>query len=617
MEKPIVRSAFTYSTVLGVVCAAMALAALPSCRNSDESAGQHRNVIIITMDTTRADALGCYGNADAQTPHLDAFAAAGTLFEHCQTCTPQTLPAHTSIMTGLYPYVHGVRRNGVYRVDSAVQTLAETLKDNGYATAATVASFVLDRTFGLNQGFDTYHDVASTSTAQNRDRVERRGDEVSADAIALLEQMRSKPFFLWVHFFDPHFPYESRFHADQWSHEAYADEVAFLDGQIGHILDALDRLKLADNTLVIIVADHGEAFGEHGEIDHGYFLYETTVHVPLLMRGKGMVPAAQRVASTVRTIDLAPTILDLLNQPALPDAQGVSLRPLLEGNTVEPPVASYTESVEANAVFDMSRLRGYTRAGWKYVLAPPPELFNLPNDPQEEKNLASSAVDQTEVLRKDLWTLIADAPPVIRSDDEELDLSLSDAGKLSSIGYVGGAPEERDEDAVELDTFDPTGESPLSHAETITLYLSARRHMTEHQLAPAEKELQQVVVAVPTSSYPLRDLAQVLQGLGRTDEAADFYRRAIELKPTDLQTQLLLATLQFNAGKIDDALATLFGVREADPDNFTAHFLIGMAHLKQEKFDEAADSFKRALEIDPNSDQARAELERCEEALKP
>ena len=281
------------------------------------------NLLLITLDTTRTDHLSCYGGTATQTPHLDKIAAEGTRFAYCTSCSPITLPSHASILTGLYPYAHGARQNGTGRLAPANETLTEILKDAGLQTRATVASFVLNAQYGTSQGFDEYRDVTpDAGTAALA--AERKGDVICDDALEMLEDVADQPFFMWVHFYDPHHPYISRRHPDVHSAEAYADEVAYMDEQIGRLMSKVSALGLDGNTLVVVVADHGEGLGQHEELQHGNFIYDTTIHVALLMRYPGLVPAGHTVDTHVRTVDIAPTILELMGQPELERAQGSS-----------------------------------------------------------------------------------------------------------------------------------------------------------------------------------------------------------------------------------------------------------------------------------------------------
>ena len=321
--------------------------------------GSKMNVLLITVDTTRTDYIGCYGSKSASTPNIDRFASGAVLFETAYTCCPQTLPSHCTMMTGVYPFVHGVRRNATDRLPASAVTLAEVLQGQGYSTAAVVASFVLHGKFGIGQGFDEYRHFAPKGDQTD----ERKGDVVCDDALELLRERSSQPFFLWTHFFDPHHLYESDRFSDVDSPEAYGDEITYMDKQIGRLLAELETLGIADRTLVVIVGDHGEGLNDHDEYLHGYFVYETVLHVPFILRDPRDTQAGRRIAALVRTVDLAPTILEILGAPPLDVAQGVSLTPLLSGESDDLHLSSYGEATEGFAALGLARLRSLTADG--------------------------------------------------------------------------------------------------------------------------------------------------------------------------------------------------------------------------------------------------------------
>ena len=609
------------------------------------------NVLLITLDTTRADHLACYGDTNAQTPNLDRLAAEGTLFTRCSTCVPQTLPSHSSIMTGTYPYVHGVRRNGTDRLDEAAVTLAETLEQAGFRTQATVASVVLNAPTGIDQGFGTFQDVTAGGEGSDLDRAERKGNDVCNHAIKMLRSMADGRFFLWVHFFDPHYPYESKRFGDIASREAYADEITFMDHQVGRLLETLDELRIRDRTLVVIVGDHGEDLTDHGELDHGYFIYETTLHVPLIFRCPGAVPAGRRIDGQVRTIDIAPTILDLTGATPLADAQGISLAPLLAETPRRMELASYGEAMEAHALLGWSRLRSITAGGWKYILTPHPQLYNLEDDSAEAHNVIAEHPEVAARLHQQLQTLIADAPPRITAAGGPVAMSAEETARLESLGYVGGVETSDEQIASELDIFEPEGADPTDQAATLALYTQARRLMNIGRHAQAEEQFREVVRLLPNSLYPLRDLALVLHRQKKYDEAVEVYEQALAAKPGDRQTRLMLATMLVETGRLEEAIPHLEQIIAANPDDVSAHFILantlrtlsrpdaareqyeaalrldpqhaqaaymlGKLCYEQKQFPDAVKYLRKALELEPTAAPVRQALERAEQALQP
>jgi arylsulfatase A-like enzyme/Flp pilus assembly protein TadD len=556
--------------------------------------------LFITMDTTRADYLGCYGRTTAQTPHIDRLAREGTLFTRCTTCSPLTLPSHASMMTAVYPYVHGARQNGTGRLAESNVTLAETLKATGFATQATVASFVLNRQFGIAQGFDVYHEVVRPATGDPRS-AERRGDEVCDDALAMLRDLAGQRFFLWVHFYDPHFPYLSSRISDVLSPLAYADEITFMDAQIGRLLDGLRELNLERDTLVIAVADHGEGLNDHDEWKHGYFLYETTLRTPLIMRCPGIVPAGKTIAAEVRTIDLAPTILEWLDLPPWDHAQGVSLVELVTGQSPDPGLAAYAETFQAQVEYGLAQLRSLTAGGWKYVWTTRPELYQLTHDPDERHDLAVQEPQRAADMLAQLRQLIADAPPPPAKEDSATTLTDEDRARLASLGYVSG-PSTQDEGDVELDRFEPRGANPRDYAlsfKLISWELPRLRHKRDY--AAAEHMLRQLSEALPEAAYLHAHLAEILEAQGRTDEAFQAFERAAALAPGDRVVRMKYGLFLRRTHRAAEALAQFRVVLERWPDDTNALCQAALALTALNELDAAEEKLRRALALEPSS----------------
>jgi arylsulfatase A-like enzyme/Flp pilus assembly protein TadD len=623
---------------------------LPGARPSQRGPHDKLNVLLVTLDTTRADYLGCYGRPGAQTPNIDRLAAEGARFERCRTCAPLTLASHASILTGVYPYVHGARRNGLGHLADGNLTLAEALKEQGYATQATVASFVLDSQFGTAQGFDVYHDVTVRGAGDSL-HAERRGDQVADDAVAMLRTLAAGPFLLWVHFYDPHYPYESPRGLPQDSPQAYADEIAFMDVQIGRLLGELKHLNLDASTLVVLVADHGEGLGQHGEPLHGTFLYETTARTALVLRCPGTIPAGQTIAAQVRTIDLAPTILDFVGAPAWNHAQGASLRPLLLGQPDPADRAAYCESFEGNALFGLSPLRSLTADGWKYVLAPRPELYDLESDPEELRNRAGHEPERAANLRERLRTLIAEAPPP-PADVGRVSLSSSDLAKLRTLGYVGSSSSAETSGATELDRFEPRGGDPKDFARWFEVHAHMEGVMRDGDYAKAEQLLRELIEVLPDVPGLRVDLGNALNKQGRLAEANEAFGRAVSLAPADMYVRksyayfLLYSARQFEAaakqlsvalekqpddvGALHDLAVSLISLGQLEraegclqralalePRTVRLLQAMGVLRMQQKRLPEAAEYFRKVLEIDPSSAEARAALQQVQRQLGP
>ncbi|HSE41023.1 MAG TPA: sulfatase, partial [Acidobacteriota bacterium] len=324
-----------------------------------DASKKNYNVLLITLDTLRADRLGCYGYKEISTPNIDRLAREGTLFLDATTHVPLTLPSHTSIMTGKYPPLHGVHDNGGFYVSKSENTLAEILKHHGFTTAAFVSAYVLDSIWGLNQGFDTYYDKFENDPKEpvNLGAVERKGGDVLKDAITWLDRHKGERFFLWTHFYDPHAPYEPPPEYEQkYPGRPYIGEIAYTDFLVGKLLAHLDSLRLRENTIILLTGDHGESLGEHGESTHAFFIYDATLHVPMILWTPRRELHGNTVAQQVRTIDIFPTILQMTGIRVPEAIKGRSLlHYAVDGKKIEGPY-SYAECFYPQYHFGWSRL---------------------------------------------------------------------------------------------------------------------------------------------------------------------------------------------------------------------------------------------------------------------
>jgi choline-sulfatase len=551
-----------------VVVAVVGWASLKSAGVFDKPTGRELNVLLITTDTTRADYLGCMGHREARTPKIDWLAREGTLFERCYATTSVTLPSHTSILSGRNPYTHGVRTNGAQRAPTGLVTLAERLRDVGYRTSAVVAAYVVDEIFGLDQGFEHYSDVdAPIGEVDNQMTVERPGDEVADEAIKQLDQFGDERFFMWVHFFDPHHPYESKFVLDRNTPKAYSDEIAFMDEQIGRIISKLQQMGRLDDTLICVVADHGEAFGEHDEIGHQYFAYQTTLHVAWALRCPDVVPAEQRLDAVVRTIDIAPTILDILELPPLKEADGVSVWPWVRGDAAAPDLGAYGEAMQAYLNYRMSPIRTWTRGEWKLIHAPNPALYNIVEDPAELRNRILDHPEIADALRDELRMLIADAPPPPPNDlmDDE---HMGDVGKLlESLGYAGSGKTVA-EDVAEIEMFEPTGEDPAEYAGIFAkISMELPPLLSQGKIDEAISILKEMVEQIPDAPFPCRRLAMLYSSEGQPEEARYWINRAVELAPSDVALKGVRGAIRAELKEYEAALADFTQVIEQQPRN--------------------------------------------------
>ena len=352
--------------------------------------GRDYNVIVITLDTTRADRLPSYGCRDLATPTLDAFAARGVRFEQCYAQTPLTLPSHTTLFTGTLPLFHGIRDNGGFFVPEKLKTMAELFKDKGYETGAFIAAYVLDSKWGLNQGFDTYFDKFDLSKFKriSLGTVQRPANEILDEALPWLESKKDKPFFAWLHLYDPHSPYEPPPPYDKlYAAHPYLGEIAFADSQIRRLWQFLDSNGLLQRTFIVFAGDHGESLGEHEEQSHGFFVYQAAIHVPLIVVTP--FPEVQGVVSPeVATLaDILPTVCDMAGLPVPSEVQGQSLLPAFFGRRRKDAPLAYSETYYPRFHYGWSDLKSVQDGRYKLILAPVPELYDVVADPGEAKNL--------------------------------------------------------------------------------------------------------------------------------------------------------------------------------------------------------------------------------------
>lgn len=403
------------------------------------------DVILVTLDTTRPDRLGCYGHAGIETPNLDLLAREGVIFSAALATSSTTLPTHSSILTGLYPQHHGVRTNSSFRLDDAHQTLAETLSEAGYRTGAFVSAFVLDERFGLAQGFDVYDaDVHASSGLGGF--AERKADKTTDLAIRWIRKQRSAPYFLWIHYYDPHATLDPPSPFNERYAEPYDGEIAFVDSELGRLLQAVEE-KRGHETLVVVVADHGEAMGEHGEQTHGYLLQEATLKIPMILYASSKLDRGVHVNTRVSQVDLMPTILSLLGVPAPRDLDGQSLTQAPARDR-----AVIAESAEGRVHYGWARLSAIYQGTLKYVHGPRPELYDLVSDPLERDDVFADREAEAAALRRLLDE--EEGPSANDIVTSRMDLDAEDVRRLEALGYAVGGDVSPDTEMNRLDPKD-------------------------------------------------------------------------------------------------------------------------------------------------------------------
>lgn len=601
------------------------------------------NVLLVTIDTLRADAVGCYGGR-AATPNLDALARAGARFDFAHAHAVMTLPSHASILTGLYPVAHGVRDNSGYRLDPHHLTLAERLKAQGFATAAFIGAFPLDSRFGLDQGFDLYEDrLGDPQGPSDFTIVERRAEAVIAPARAWLREQRDR-WFLWVHLFDPHAAYDPPPPFDaRYPGEPYLGEVAYVDSALGPLLDAVWASHRP--TLVIVTSDHGEALGDHGETTHGLFAYEATLRVPLVLaqvpaardldRQKALAraaPTGRVVPASVRHVDLVPTVLDALGLPVPAELPGRSLLPLVNpgetADTDDQQVASYFEALSANLNRGWAPLTGVLVGREKFIDLPIPELYDLATDPAETTNLVSTRPERQGVLAARLRAF-AGGPTDPRSPvDPDV------AARLRALGYVASeAPRKTrytdDDDPKRLIEIDRAIHEAIDRFqrgrpdEAAALYRSilaarpdlelAYRHLafvawSAGDVREAVKTLKRALGAGVSSPALVTQLATYLAETGAAREALALVAPLATRPEADLDTLNALGIAYARAGQPARALEVFQRMVARDPDSAMAFENIGTVHLTRGELQRAREAFERAVALAPRSSRAHAGL---------
>ncbi len=546
------------------------------------AAADGASVVLITLDTTRADHLGPYG-ADGATPTLSALAGDGIVFDRAVATAPVTAPAHASLLTGLYPVRHGVHDNSIHHLPDDIVTLAERLAADGARTAAFVSTVILDHRYGLDQGFALYNDDirGATTRTDRRMTVERPADATTDRALAWLDGLDDRSrFFLWVHYYDPHIPYSPPAPwAGRFPDRPYDGEIAFMDAEIGRLL-AHPRLAV-DRTLVVAVGDHGEGLGEHGERTHGLLVYDSTLRVPLIVRIPGG-PAGRRVAAPVSQVDVVPTVVELLGlepDPDVGDLDGVSLVPLIRG--VEPatdrPV--FSESQVPFFAYGWAKLRAVRRGGLKLIDAPTPELYDLDHDPGELDNLAPARPADAGRLDAEIaaWATGAERPGSTVAVDAET------SGALRALGYVAG----------EVGRPDGAGHgNPVELMPVHDQLQVVGELLSTGRAEEAVRRARAALALDPDNLAALRDLSRGLVLLGHLDEAAGVAARASAVAPWSARALAVEADVEFRRGHADHAVALADRALALDP-----------------RFLEARIDRSRYLAAVGRTDEVRAELE--------
>jgi len=560
------------------------------------------NVILITIDTVRADHLGCYGAKDVQTPTLDALANDGTVFERAVSQVPLTWPSHAVILTGLYPFQNGVQDFTGQPLDPRFRSVAQAFKQHGYATGAVVSAFVLDRSWGLARGFEFYDDAFAPEAFANRDLglVDRRAAESVDRALAWLKKNPKKPFFFWLHLYDPHSPYDPpEPYRSEYQGHLYDGEIAYADHELGRLIAWLKQNRIYDSSMILFASDHGESLGEHGEHEHGFFIYNATVHVPLIVKppaGSGV-----RLGRVSRPVETAAVAATLLEAAGIRDTMGGQLsEPGLLGSKAAIDDAAYSETFYPFSSFGWSPLHALETSRYHYIEAPQPELYDLAADPEEKNNLAAQQTATVAVLKDKLQKLLADRPYAPRAGNNS-GLSTDALNKLRALGYVAyRSPVSPDALASGL----PDPKSKLWEFNSI---LEAEDALRAGETEKGKALLLNVRGKDPEMYIVPFVLGEAALKQSKWDEAADELRKCLALNPHFDQAMLGLARALIFQGKLDEAKQWARSAAESNPENYRAWFELGFIDSHTDKQAALAD-YEKAVSIQGNFAPLRRDL---------
>jgi choline-sulfatase len=603
-------------------------------KSASRPPGQKLNILLITIDTLRADYLSCYGTTKLSTPNLDQLAARGVRFDQAFAQAPLTPPSHASILTGTYPPVHQVRDIDGFALNRKVPTLATLTHEAGLDTAAIVAAAVLNHRYGLNAGFDTYNDDLGLEKGAGRLPgvvAEIPAEMVTQRALRWLESRdhpgaqgeQRKNFFLWVHYFDPHYPHDSpEPFRSRYVTNPYAGEVAYVDEQIGYLMKGLIEKKLRDQTLVVLLSDHGESLGEHGEYTHGVFLYDSTMHIPLILAGPG-IPAGKVISQQVRSIDVMPTIVDFLGLSQGRSVQGISLLPaILDGKAVRTHY-SYMETLYPKTHLGWSELHGMRTESWKLIVAPKAELYQVKEDGRESRNVVRQYPEDSDRLQKQVWEIAGppgDQTKPARTINEET------RKELQSLGYASGG-------VLRNLRFDMSGPDPKDRVHLLGVIGRADELMTQNRFREAVSLLQKILQQDPTNPLIYEHLGVCYQQLGELRKAAQIYHQAIQNKadtdqiyaelgttcvqlgdrahgiqsmeqaahmnPADLRNLGNLATGYLELGRPQETERLVREILKQNDRDAVANNLLGFLEIQRGQPELARKYFEKAIESDP------------------
>jgi arylsulfatase A-like enzyme/cytochrome c-type biogenesis protein CcmH/NrfG len=563
------------------------------------------NLLLVTLDTTRADRIGCYGYQQAETPVMDKLAREGVLFEQAVAVAPVTLPSHASILTGLYPPRHGVRDNADFRLPEAETTLAEYLKQHGYITGAAVGSIILSSNLGLDQGFDSYSEMPLTShrdpsgaKVQYTEILERPASEVTDSAIAFIDHIKGEPFFLWVHYFDPHYDYTPPSpYSERFSDRLYDGEIAYTDAQLGRLIHDIERRGLAKNTLILVTADHGESLGEHGEETHALFIYEAAIHVPLILKFADVIPAGLGITRLVSGVDLVPTLLELLNLPPLENVHGASFAKAARGLKQPSREAVYAEAIYPERAYGWSPLYALRNEKIKFIEAPEPEFYDLQKDPEELTNLAPMRREEVASWRNRLMASLQKFGEADPGAQHLMDQEARE--RLASLGYISSGAARVDRKKL-LD--------PKRFVDQHNAFLRAKTYVSLGRSQEAQELLRPILKADPKNPAALSLYGTLLYSSGLPEQGLTQLKEAAGSSPGVFEHQWNLANALHLSGYLIDASKAYRAAISIHPFSAESHYALGNVLYEMKDFQEAVHEYQEAMRLGIESPLLRAAL---------
>ncbi len=610
---------------------------------------QEPNLIVITIDTLRADHLSCYGYRGIVTPNIDSLADEGMLFSNAVCQVPLTLPSHCCIFTGKYPPAHGVRHNGIFELPQDEVTLAEILRDNGFETGAFIGSYVLNSCFGLRQGFNTYSDIKiqfkdftrmKEETEENL-TPERAAEDVNHDVFRWLDSVKDKRFFAWIHYYDPHYPYDPPAHSEKKIRgTGYDAEINYSDQCLGDLLKKLEEHSLLDTSIILFCSDHGEGLGEHDEQEHGIFIYDYSIRIPLIIRAPWMIKRGSTYTGLFETVDIMPTILGLLGITSPSTVQGKDFAHSIRGGKLSDGKSeAYAETFMPTLQYGWSDLVSIRKDGKKYIEAPIPEVYDLLKDPKELTNLYHASDEESRMLKVDLQDLISRITP---EGNDSLQIQEIDEDKvevLKSLGYLSGDYFRQGKIDLSKERVDPKlniGEKNIfwsgeelkkegKYKEAISVFrevlsrnpknYQAKLYIIEcfraaHDYASAEAETVEAIKIAELDQVAMKAMASrlwnlygfILEKKGDLSGAEHAFRKDYELNARNERSFAFLVNFYMNQKKHDKALEIINDVLTIDPDNILANTSLFYLHVEEKHMDQAAEIAKKLVHWDLSGD---------------